>query len=109
MGALGTFIGRFGAVVAAVCAPLAQAAEPIMAASASAADIPALADLLARTCWTPTPELSRRFRPAAVFLHEGYRHPLLVRPLTGAPDARLTPPPPHPGTPFPPGLRVPAG
>ena len=87
MGALGTFIGRFGAVVAAVCAPLAQAAEPIMAASASAADIPALADLLARTGWTPTPELSGVFRPGAVFLDEGDRHTLMVRQCIEAPAA----------------------
>lgn len=47
--------------------------------AASAADIPVLADLLERTGWTPTPELSGVYQAGAVFLDDGERHSLMLR------------------------------
>ena len=47
--------------------------------SASAADIPALATLLAQTQWTPTPELSGAFRAGGIYAVADGGHRLLVR------------------------------
>ncbi len=66
-------------VVPSLLALLATASAAPLAPSASAADIPVLADLLGRTGWTPTPELSGVFQPGAVFLDEGGRHSLMLR------------------------------
>jgi len=47
--------------------------------SASAAEIPALAQLLDKAGWTPTPELSGVFKVGSIFQDEGDGHALMVR------------------------------
>lgn len=58
--------------------------------AASAADIPALADLLERAGWEPTPELSGVFKTGAIFREDGLTHSLMVRACFDAPEARDT-------------------
>lgn len=58
--------------------------------AASAADIPALADLLERAGWEPTPELSGVFKTGAIFREDGLTHSLMVRSCFDAPEARDT-------------------
>ncbi len=60
---------------------LAHAARPPKdpQPSAGAADIPALATLLAQTQWTPTPELSGAFRAGGIYAVADGGHRLLVR------------------------------
>ena len=47
--------------------------------AASAAEIPALAKLLEKAGWEPTPELSGVFKTGSVFREEGATHSLMVR------------------------------
>jgi hypothetical protein len=68
-------------------APSAQAAPVVVAPAASAADIPALADLLDRAGWTPTPELSGVYRVGSIFLADGDQHSLMLRSCFDAPAA----------------------
>ncbi len=46
--------------------------------AASASEIPALAQLLAKAGWTPTPEMSGIFEPGVVFTDNGVAHTLLT-------------------------------
>ena len=47
--------------------------------AASAAEIPALAELLDKAGWEPTPELSGVFKTGSVFVEDGSSHSLMVR------------------------------
>jgi len=47
--------------------------------SASAAEIPALAKLLDKAGWDPTPELSGVFQVGRIFMDDGFGHSLMVR------------------------------
>ena len=67
------------ALLGLLLSPRVHAAPAAVRPAASAADIPALADLLARTGWTPTPELSGVYQAGAVFLDDGQRHTLMLR------------------------------
>ncbi len=58
--------------------------------SASAAEIPALAQLLEKAGWEPTPELSGVFRAGSVFRVEGATHSLMVRSCFDAEEVRDT-------------------
>jgi len=55
---------------------------------ASAAEIPALARLLAATGWTPTPELSAVFQPGHIFLPTPTGHRLQLEGCVAAPPQR---------------------
>ena len=54
-----------GIAVPAVAAPRPKPTQPAV----SAAEIPALASLLEKGCWTPTPEMSGIFRTGVIFNH----------------------------------------
>ena len=78
-------LGRALALVVGVCGGAAHASPPLRAGPAATADeLPALGDLLQRTGWTPTPELSGVFQAGAVFSGEGGSHALMLRDCFGA-------------------------
>lgn len=78
-------IGAIGVALA-----LAASASPRLpgAPAATAADVPELAQLLERTGWTPTPELSGVFQVGHVFSISDDRHSVMVRACFDAPVAR---------------------
>jgi len=51
----------------------------------NASEIPALAKLLDKAGWTPTPELSGVFKAGSIFLDDGSGHSLMVRDCFGTP------------------------
>ncbi len=69
----------------------AQAGKgPKAGPAASAAEIPALANLLEKAGWEPTPELSGVFQPGSLFRADGATHALMVRSCFDAEQAHDT-------------------
>ncbi len=56
--------------------------------SANASEIPALATLLEKTGWTPTPELSGIFKTGSIFRDTGSGHSLMIRDCFDAAEVR---------------------